>query len=393
MSTLTLLPHRETALLRKHPWIFSGAVDKVQGTPNAGDTVEVVSASGKWIAQAAYSPKSQIRARVWTFDKNESVGKDFFHQKITAAIAWREKYFSKNSAQRLVYGESDGLPGLIADRYGDFVVVQFLSTGAERWRKEIISAISVITRCKGIYERSDSAVREKEGLPLKTGLVAGEEPPEFIEIEENGSRFFVDIRNGHKTGFYLDQCDNRALLSQHVRGATVLNCFSYTGGFSVAALKGGASHVTNIDSSEDVLQLAEKNLKINEFENSLFENITGDVFLQLRQFRDKGASFDCVILDPPKFIDSARNLDKGARGYKDINLLAMKIIKPGGLLFSFSCSGLLDAALFQKIIADAAIDAGREALMAQYLTQSPDHPVLLSFPEAAYLKGLMCIVL
>ncbi len=391
-AKIFLKPSRESSLLRKHPWVFSGAIEKFDGNPQSGDTVEIFSHQKKWLAQGAYSPQSQIRARVWTFNQNEQISEDFFRQRLKRAIWLRTEILSNSSSGRLCYGESDGLPGLIIDRYESFLAVQFLSAGAERWKHEVIKAINEIIPNKGIYERSDSEVREKEGLSPRKGLLTGAEPPELIEITEAGNKFLVDVRNGHKTGFYLDQRENRKLLMDFVAGKNILNCFSYSGGFGVTALKGGAVHITNVDTSDDALKLARENFSLNGFNQDQFENITGDVFSILRKFRSENRDFDVIVLDPPKFVESTRHIEKAARGYKDINMLAFQLLKRGGILFTFSCSGLLDTALFQKIVADAAVDAEREAVILHRLSQSPDHPTALNFPEGTYLKGLVCRV-
>ncbi|MDW8325750.1 MAG: class I SAM-dependent methyltransferase [Anaerolineales bacterium] len=397
---LTLKPGREKSLLRRHPWIFSGAVERLEGDPQPGDTVEVYAADGRWLARAAYSPRSQIRARVWTFVEDESVTPDFFRSRLARALVARQSsVFSlqssanhQPSAARLVNAESDFLPGLIVDRYAGWLVCQFLSAGAEKWKREIVAALGELVPNAGIYERSDVDVRAKEGLPPVTGVLSGAPPPELVEIEEHGCRFLVDVQRGHKTGFYLDQRDNRALLAGYASGREVLNAFAYTGGFGVLALKGGAAHVTNLDSSAAALELAQRNFELNGFDETRTTYHIGDAFAVLRQYRDAGRQFDLIVLDPPKFAESKGQVERAARGYKDINLLAFKLLRPGGLLFSFSCSGVIDPTLFQKIVADAAVDAGREAQILRRLTQSADHPVGLSFPEGEYLKGLVCFV-
>jgi 23S rRNA (cytosine1962-C5)-methyltransferase len=400
-STLILKPGREKSLLRRHPWIFSGAVAQVEGAPLPGETVDVRAADGAWLARAAYSPHSQIVARAWTFNPDEVVEAAFFRLRLERAMASRALTFHAGSilpplhftAQRLVNAESDGLPGVVVDRYADFVVCQFLSAGAEKWKAEIVAALRELapcTPCRGIYERSDVDVRGKEGLPPATGVLAGERPPALVEIEEHGCRFLVDIQHGHKTGFYLDQRDNRAALLPFAAGREVLNCFSYTGGFGVVALKGGATNVTNIDSSAPALELARRNFELNDLHASRFTNHAGDAFSVLRQYRDARRQFDVIVLDPPKFADTKAQVERAARGYKDINLLAFKLLRPGGVLLTFSCSGGVEPGLFQKIVADAALDAGREAHIIQRLSQSADHPVALNFPEGEYLKGLVC---
>jgi 23S rRNA (cytosine1962-C5)-methyltransferase len=393
--TLHLKPGREKSLARRHPWIFSGALARIEGDPQLGATVDVRAASGEWLACAAFSPHSQITARVWTFDRDETVDGAFFERRVERAIASRMQLSRMQSAPaipsglRLVNAESDFLPGLVVDRYADFLVCQFLSAGSERWKAEIVAALRALAPCAGIYERSDVDVRGKEGLPPVTGLLAGDAPPALVEIEEHGCRYLVDVQHGHKTGFYLDQRDNRAALTAYAAGHEVLNCFAYTGGFGVAALKGGAAHVTNVESSLSALELAERNFGLNGFVADRFTNQAGDVFAVLRRYRDAGRQFDIIVLDPPKFAESKTQVGRAARGYKDINLLAVKLLRPGGVLFTFSCSGGLEPALFQKIVADAAVDAGRAAQVIQPLAQAADHPVALSFPEGAYLKGLI----
>ena len=292
----------------------------------------------------------------------------------------------------MINAESDGLPGLIVDKYNDFLVCQFLSAGSEFWKEEIVKLLSSLLNPTGIYERSDVEVREKEGLNPVAGILYGKEPSDLIEIIENGNKFFVDIKNGHKTGFYLDQRDNRKLLEKFSSGKEILNCFSYTGGFTVYAIKSGADKVINVDSSADALELAEKNITLNEIESSKYENINDDIFKYLRKLRDTNKQFDIIILDPPKFAESVSQVEKASRGYKDINLLAIKLLKKGGLLFTFSCSGHITTELFNKIISDAALDSGRRVNVIKHLTQSPDHTVLTNFPEGLYLKGLICKV-
>lgn len=391
---LTLKPQREKSLLRRHPWVFSGAVAEVRGDPSPGATVDVVAADGSWLARAAYSPHSQIVARVWTFDAAEEIEAPFFRARLERAVALRQALglIAPASAVRLVNAESDGLPGLVVDRYGDFLVCHFLSAGAEAWKRTIVDEMQALPPCAGVYERSDVEVREKEGLPRVTGVLAGEPPPERVLIEENGARFWIDLRHGHKTGFYLDQRDNRALLTRYAPGREVLNGFAYSGGFGVMALLGGAAHVTNVETSAAALELARLNVDVNGLDPARLTNTEGDVFAVLRQYRDARRQFDLIVLDPPKFAESRHQVERAARGYKDINLLAFKLLRPGGVLFTFSCSGAVEAALFQKIVADAALDAGREAHIVQRLTQAADHPVALNFPEGEYLKGLVCRV-
>lgn len=391
MPTVFLGKGRDKSLIRKHPWIFESAISRIEGRPQRGDTVEVVSPTGEWLARGAFSPQSQIRIRVWSFDEQEQVDAGFFHRRIEQAIAARALGPDDNTC-RVVFSESDGLPGLIVDRYDRFYVVQFLTAGAERWRDAIVGALQDIVHPDGIYERSDVDVRDREGLKHRTGVLAGHEPPEKIEVRENGTRFLVDIRQGHKTGFYLDQRENRKMLRQYASGKSVLNCFSYTGGFGVSAARCGASHVVNVDSSPAALELARENFELNGLDLSRAEFVQADVFKLLRTYRDEGKQFDIVVMDPPKFVENKHQLMQASRGYKDVNLLAFRLLRPGGLLFTFSCSGLMETALFQKIVADAALDAARPAQIISRLYQASDHPTLLSFPEAMYLKGFICRV-
>jgi len=392
MASVILKSGREKALRRRHPWIFSGAIAAVEGSPKSGETVEILAQERTRLARGAYSPRSQITVRVWTFNPDEEITPAFFRERLKRAIAYRRTLTESKdlTAVRLVHSESDGLPGLIVDRYGNFLVCQFMAAGSEYWKQEIVAQIKDLIPCAGIYERSDLDVREKEGLPRSTGVLAGDAPPDLIEIQEGECRFLVDILHGHKTGFYLDQRDNRALAAEYARGREVLNGFAYTGGFGVCALKGGAARVTNVESSSDALTLAMRNVELNGLNAAQVENVAGDVFQVLRQYRDSRREFDLIVLDPPKFAESMSQIESAGRGYKDINLLAFKLLRSGGVLFTFSCSGLLAPELFQKIVAGAALDAGREAQIIQRLAQAPDHPTLLSFPEGSYLKGLVC---
>lgn len=389
---ITLNKGREGSVLRHHPWIFSGAVKNVEGNAVDGQTVEVFTHDRQWLARGSYSSKSQIRVRILSYDLDEHVDQGFFRKRISKAIEHRRSLpgFADSNACRLIFGESDGLPGLIVDQYGDFLVCQFLSTGAEFWKETIAAELMEIWPCRGIFERSDTDSRTKEGLGSKTGTILGEDPPELIEIRENGLRFLVDVYQGHKTGFYLDQRENRKKIMDYCEGKEVLNTFAYTGGFGISAAAAKASSVVNIDTSAECLQLAERNFSLNGFEGEKVEYQQADVFNLLRSFRDARRQFDLIVLDPPKFVASASQLTGGSRGYKDINLLSFKLLRPGGILVTFSCSGYVKPDLFQKIVADAAIDAGRDGYVLEYLTQGPDHPVALNFPEALYLKGLIC---
>ena len=391
MKQLILKAGREKSLLRRHPWIFSGAVARVQGDPDPGDSVSVRAAGGQFLAWAAYSPASQIRARVWSWEETEAIDGGLLRVRLKRAMAARGRLLAAedSDAVRLVHGESDGLPGVIADRYGEVVVLQLLSAGAERWRAELADAVRELSGCACVYERSDADVRGLEGLPVRCGVLHGALPAAGVRLREHGLSYAVDVVAGHKTGFYLDQRDNRKRVGALARGREVLNCFCYTGGFTLNALAGGAKSVLSVDSSAEALAQARANLERNRLDAARAEWQEADVFKQLRVLRDLGRSFDLIVLDPPKFAPTAAFAEKAARGYKDINLLALKLLRPEGLLATFSCSGGISADLFQKILAGAALDAGTEASIVGRFCAAADHPVLLSFPEGDYLKGLL----
>jgi 23S rRNA (cytosine1962-C5)-methyltransferase len=390
-ACLTLKTRREKSLLRRHPWVFSGAVSMVAGDPQPGETIDILSSNGQFLARAAYSPQSQIRARVWTFDPDEQVDAAFFRRRLQTAISKRTplNLAAVSDAWRLVHAESDQIPGLIVDRYGQILVLQFLTTGAEFWRTIITDVLAELTSIQDIYERSDADVRELEGLLPRKGRLRGD-PPERLTISELSLRFSVNLAEGHKTGFYLDQRRNRQRVRELAANRDVLDCFCYTGGFSANALAGGARSVLSVDASAEALKILQENIALNELPAEKSTILAGDVFQVLRKLRDEGRGFDLIILDPPKFAHTAAQAEKAARGYKDINLLSFKLLRAGGILVTFSCSGGVDAALFQKIVAGAALDAGADASIVEHLSQDGDHPVSLNFPEGAYLKGLIC---
>lgn len=394
MAILKLKPGREKSLHRKHPWVFSGAVFRLidDGTVLApGATVKIVDSKDEFLAWGAYSPDSQIRARVWSWDINQDINKSFFLARLEEALSLRKTFISTDTtnAFRLVHGESDGLPGVIVDRYGDVIVVQFLSSGAEYWRQTLTDLLAEYGECESIYERSDADSRSLEGLPPRSGLLWGRSLEGLVKVYENDVDYWVDVISGHKTGFYLDQRDNRADVRDLAAGRSVLDCFTYTGGFTLAAIKGGATSITSMDTSEGALDLAKENLLLNSMDPNFVEWVAEDVFQTLRKYRDRNRNFDLIILDPPKFAPTKAQVDKAARGYKDINLLAFKLLNPGGILITFSCSGGVGDELFQRIIAGAALDAGKQARIIKRLYQASDHPVALNFPEGAYLKGLV----
>jgi 23S rRNA (cytosine1962-C5)-methyltransferase len=389
---ITLNPNREKSLLRRHPWIFAGAIHHVNNDPASGSTVDLISSEGLFLARASYSPVSQIRARVWTFI-DEPVDREFFRRKIKAAIEVRQrlKVESHTNAYRLIHAESDGIPGLIVDRYHDVLVLQSLTAGSEFWKETIADILVEETGIKNIYERSDADVRELEGLKPIVGILRGAITNPKIQINEYDLKFYADVQRGHKTGFYLDQSHNRHRVGEFAKDRDVLNCFCYTGGFSIHALANGAKSVLSVDSSADALALLEENITLNDLPADRHTSLEGDVFQLLRKFRDANRSFDMIILDPPKFAPTAAHAEKASRAYKDINLLAFKLLRHDGMLFTYSCSGGIDAALFQKIVASAALDAGTDATIIEHLSQGSDHPVSLHFPEGAYLKGLVCV--
>jgi 23S rRNA (cytosine1962-C5)-methyltransferase len=391
-AAMILKPGREKSLLRKHPWVFSGAVKEMIGNPQSGDVVRVFSSGNQFLAHVAHSHNSQIVGRVWSFTEEDVIDADFIKSRLAQAITLRNSLGIRKdtNALRLVHGESDGIPGLVVDWYGEVLVMQILSYGVEVWRDEIAKILIEQTGANAVFERSDAEVRGLEGLAERAGLVAGSSVDDPVEIDENGVNYLVPIKSGHKTGFYLDQRQNRFILREFVEDKDVLDCFCYSGGFAVNAMVGGAKSVTAVDNSAAALDLLKKNMAINSFGTDKLEMIQADVFKQLRKFRDQNRSFDVIVLDPPKFAPTRAHADKASRGYKDINLLAFKLLRQGGILFTFSCSGGIDSHLFQKIVAGAALDAGVEARIIRRLSQGSDHPVALNFPEGEYLKGLVC---
>ncbi|HSC95955.1 MAG TPA: class I SAM-dependent rRNA methyltransferase [Burkholderiales bacterium] len=391
MNKLILKPGREKSLKRRHPWVFSGAVAKVQGKPEPGETIDVRAASSEFLAVAAYSPESQIVARVWDWTER-AIDRAFFTERVGRAVAGRRALVDAvaTDAYRLLHGESDGLPGVVADRYGDTLALQLSSAGAERWREAIADALLEATGARRVWERSDAEVRALEGLPPATGPLRGPREPVRVVVSEHGVKFEVDLERGHKTGFYLDQRENRRRLRDLARGRDVLDGFCYTGGFALNAALGGARSVFALDSSAEALSLAKANAQLNALTG--IDWVGGDVFQMLRHLRDGRRQFDLVVLDPPKFAPTAAHAARAARAYKDINLLAFKLLRPGGLLMTFSCSGGVSVDLFQKILAGAALDAGVDAQIMERLGAGPDHPIALNFPEGEYLKGLLCRV-
>ena len=392
-NLVTLKPGRDRSVRNRHPWLFASAIATVRGTPRDGDVIDVHASDGSWLARGTWSSASQIRVRIWTWDPQEFIDEALLRARIRRAIAGRAELTrdSGTTAYRLVFSESDNLPGLIVDRYADYLVLQLLTTGAAVRADAIVSVLAEELAPAGIYERSDAEVRAKEGLERHEGLLWGKLPEDEIEILEGGYRMGVEFQGGQKTGTYLDQRENHARVAAYCAGADVLSCFSYTGGFEVHAAGAGARHLTSIDSSHAALEQVAENLRRNGRAIPA-EQIAGNVFGELRRFRAEERQFDVIILDPPKFAANAAQVEKACRGYKDINLLAMQLLRPGGILATFSCSGLVGIDLFQKVVFGASLDAKRDVQMLERLSQSPDHPVLLTFPEGEYLKGLICRV-
>lgn len=389
MKKLILKPGREKSLKRRHPWVFSGAVAKLPDAVEGGETVEIRASDGEFLALAACNPQSQIVGRVWDWRVRE-IDAAFFLERVARAVALRRRLLPDCAALRLVHAESDGLPGVVIDRYGDVVVLQLSSAGAMRWRDAIVDAIEQTVKPQTIFERSDADVLTLEGLQPQIGLLRGAPPPSDMTVIDAGAKFEIDVPHGHKTGFYLDQRDNRRRLRELAANCEVLDCFAYSGGFTINALLGGAARVTAVDSAGPALTILRRNALLNNLPAP--ECIEGDVFQVLRKLRDQARSFDLIVLDPPKFAPTAAHAEKAARAYKDINLLGFKLLKSGGLLFSFSCSGGVSRDLFQKIVAGAALDAGVDAQIVNHLSAGVDHPVALNFPESEYLKGVICRV-
>lgn len=395
MGSVVLKPGKEKPIRNRHPWIFSGAVARIAGEPADGDTVDVLDHQGKFLARGYLNRRSQIVVRCLTWDEDEEIDPAFWRRRLQQAIAGRQGLLQPAStdACRLVHAESDLVPGLVVDQYGGYLAVQALTLGIERHKADVVRSLVELVQPEGIYERSDVEVREKEGLPPQTGLLWGQEPASPVEIHENGYHFWVDIQRGQKTGFYLDQRDNRSRLSGYASGRTVLNAFAYTGSFAVYAGRAGAQQVVSVDTSAEALDLARRNVLLNGLPDRDDDYVVGDVFAVLRQYRAEGRRFDLIILDPPKFAYTQSQVQAACRGYKDINWLAMQLLKPDGILFTMSCSGAVKADLFQKVVFGASVDAQRDAQVLEKLSQATDHPILLSFPEGEYLKGFVCRVL
>jgi 23S rRNA (cytosine1962-C5)-methyltransferase len=397
MRELWLKPGKERSMARRHPWIYATAVARVTGNPGAGDLIAVHAADGEWLAWAAYAPDSAIRARCWSFAQDDRIDQAWLAARVREAVARRSLLAEHSDALRLIYGEADLLPGLIADRYNGQLVVQLQAPGVQGHGEVLLDALCEATGCRNVFDRSDSALRQREGLPTRSGVLRGDEPPERIRIHEHGMAYWVDVQRGHKTGFYVDQRDNRRLAFEVSRGLArtlgraprALNAFCYTGAFSIAIASGGGGEVVSVDSSAEALTLGRANVELNGLDPASMHWRCADVFEQLRACRDAGERFDLIVLDPPKFAASHHHVERAARAYKDINLNALRLLNPGGLLMTFSCSGAIDTDLFQKIVAGAVFDAGADCVMRDRLGPGADHPMLMTHPEGEYLKGLL----
>lgn len=394
MIDVILKKGKEKAAMLHHPWIFSGAIDKIKGKPLNGEIVKVCSASSEFLAYGYYNDQSRVALRLMEWDESKTIDKEWYQEKLRDAIASRKHLLNADTNTcRLVFSEADFLPGLIVDQYADFLSLQILSAGIENVKEEIIALLREELNPKGIFDKSDAGARKHENLEATQGLLWGETPPEFIEVRENGIAYHINIADGQKSGFYCDQRDNREILAAYSKGKNVLDCFCYSGGFTLNSLKHGATHVTSVDSSALAIETLAHNLELNGFDPAQQLSIQSDVNKQLRVFKDEGKKFDIVVLDPPKYAPSRSALDRAARAYKDLNRLGMLLLEKGGILATYSCSGAVDMETFKQIIAWAALDAGKEVQIIKQFHQPEDHPVRVSFPEGEYLKGLLLRVL
>lgn len=394
MVIISLKKGKEKAALQRHPWVFSGALEKINGKPEDGDVVKVQAFDGEFLAYGYFNSISRVAVRLCEWDENITINKAWYLNRLTQAIQARQNIISeKTNTCRLVFSEADFLPGLIVDQYADFLSLQILSSGIDKVKDEIVSILIEILKPKGIFDKSDATARQHEGLPVSNGLIWGENPPEFLAVKENGISYHINIADGQKSGFYCDQRDNRSLLAKYTSHKKVLDCFCYSGGFSLNCLAQGATQITSVDSSALAIETLKQNLALNHFEPSKINCIQSDVNKQLRLFKESGELFDIVVLDPPKYAPSRSALDRAARAYKDLNRLGMSLLVKGGLLATFSCSGAVDIETFKQIIAWAALDAGKEVQIIKQFCQPEDHPVRISFPEGEYLKGLLLRVL
>ncbi|WP_129716818.1 class I SAM-dependent rRNA methyltransferase [Pedobacter sp. SYP-B3415] len=394
MVEVILKKGKEKAAIQRHPWVFSGAVEKIKGSPEDGDVIRLVAFDKEFLGYGFFNSRSRIAVRLMEWNEERQIDDTWFESRVAQAVSARRSLLNdQTDTCRIVFSEADFLPGLIVDKYGDFLSLQILSAGMEKKKSLLINILVKELQPKGIFDKSDASAREHEGLSAGTGLLWGAQPPEFLPVKENGIVYHVNIAEGQKSGFYCDQRENRLLLSGYAKDKDVLDCFSYSGGFSLNSLKQGAARVTSVDSSALAIETLRQNVQLNNLDLSRSESIQSDVNKQLRAFRDAGRTFDIIVLDPPKYAPSRSALDRAARAYKDLNRLGMLLLNQGGLLATFSCSGAVDIETFKQIIAWAALDAGKEVQVIRQFTQPEDHPVRLSFPEGEYLKGLLVRVL
>ena len=394
MVEIVLRKGKEKSPLQRHPWVFSGALNKINGKPEDGEIVKVSAFDGEFLAYGHYNGKSRVAVRLLEWDENKTINLDWYEKRLLQAISLRDNILSQHTNTcRLVFSEADFLPGLIVDKYADFLSIQILSSGIQRVKSELIELLKKHLNPRGIFDKSDAAARTHEGLTTTSELLSGIQPPEFLEVKENRIKYLINIAEGQKSGFYCDQRENRQILSCFAKNKKVLDCFSYSGGFGLNTIANGAQHVTSVDSSELALATLSRNIEVNNFDNKKFTIIKADVNKQLRAFKESGALFDIVILDPPKYAPSRSALDRAARAYKDLNRLGMSLMEKGGILATFSCSGAVDLETFKQIVAWAALDAGKEVQIIKQFSQPEDHPVRISFPEGEYLKGLLLKVI
>jgi 23S rRNA (cytosine1962-C5)-methyltransferase len=396
MIDVILKKGKEKAVMQRHPWLFSGAIDKVKGKPANGDVVRLLNTDGKFMAYGFYNDQSRVALRLLEWNEDVAIDDDWFRKKVAVAVASRAELLADGSTNtcRLIFSEADYLPGLIVDKYADYLSLQILTSGIENNKAVIIDELEKLLQPKGIFDKSDASSREHEGLGASNGgVLAGAHPPEIVGVKENNVVYGINIAEGQKSGFYCDQRDNRHIVAAHVKGKKVLDCFCYTGGFTLNSLKQGAASVTSVDSSALAIETLKQNIELNGLNADLNRTFQSDVNKQLRKFKEEGETFDLIILDPPKYAPSRSALDRAARAYKDLNRIAMLLLNKGGLLATYSCSGAMDIDNFKQVLAWAALDAGKEVQFIYQFCQPEDHPVRASFPEGEYLKGLLCRVL
>ncbi|HEX8019937.1 class I SAM-dependent rRNA methyltransferase [Mucilaginibacter sp.] len=394
MIDVILKKGKEKAVLQRHPWVFSGAIEKVKGKPANGDVVQLLNAQGEFMAYGFYNDQSRVTLRLLEWNKDVQVDEAWFREKVATAVKSRDSILATGTNTcRLIFSESDYLPGLIVDKYAGHLAVQVLTSGIQNVMPVIIDELKKLLNPESISDKSDNASRAHEGLAeAENKVLAGSPPPELVEVLENNVVYGINITEGQKSGFYCDQRDNRHVLAMHAKNKKVLDCFCYTGGFTLNSLKEGAASVTSVDSSALAIETLVENIRLNKLDATKHTAIKSDVNTQLRKFRDEGEKFDVIVLDPPKYAPSRSALTRASRAYKDLNRLGMLLLNEGGLLATYSCSGAMDMETFKQVIAWAALDAGKQVQFIYQFHQPEDHPVRASFPEGEYLKGLLCRV-